>query len=414
MSFEDLYEQRKNFFLKMSATTRGGLTFFCLLGVLTLAFGFYQDSSRAWGSFLFNLMFFFSLAVGGIAFGHMQDVIGALWGRPVKRLHESFGAFLPWACGLMVVFLVCIRFDILGGGKVYSWIADPHMLDHFHGKNVWLQPNFWMIRDIAAVIIIYLLAMWHRKKTLGGDLLLLEGKKEESVRFALQAKKDLRYWSAPILVVYGVLFSLLVFDLTMSLAPTWFSTLWGGWSFALMMQSLMAFILIMMFALKQSPMGYFYQRQHFHDIGKLMHGFTAFFAYLTYAHVLTYWYINMPEETSYFLTRLVDPWLSFVIAAPFLCFLIPFILLIPKVSKWTKPLTISICLIILLSQWLNYLLVVIPETTRPEDWQFPWLEMGTFAGFLGLFMISIFRFGKSNPMISISDPLLKDSLSAHH
>ncbi len=52
-----------------------------------------------------------------------------------------------------------------------------------------------------------------------------------------------------------------------------------------MMQTLMAMTLIFMFALQDLPLGQVYGRSQFHDIGKMMHGFTIFFAYLTYAHV---------------------------------------------------------------------------------------------------------------------------------
>lgn len=415
MNHHDIYTQRNQFFLKMSPIMRGGIILAIVLGIATLIGGFAsQEQTRTWGSILFNLMFFFSLALGGVAFGSMQDVIGAVWGRPIKRIHESFGSFLPIASSAIIIFIICIKLEVLGAHRVYSWIADPHMLDHFHGKNVWLNPNFMFWRDILAVLVIFLFANWHLKKTTAADLVLLAGKEEEAKKIGEESRATLRYWSAPVLVVYGLLFSLLCFDLTMSLAPTWFSTLWGGWSFALMMQSLMACTLVAMFAMRHTPVGRYIGQQQFHDVGKLMHGFTAFFAYLTYAHVLTYWYINMPEETSYFITRLKEPWFYFIVASPILSFVIPIFVLIPKVSKWIGPLTIPVSLIVLVSQWLNYMLIVIPEVTDAQAWKFPWIEIGVFLGFFGLFVISIFRFGQKIPMLAIADPLLKESLKSHH
>ena len=415
MNLNDIYEQRNRLYLQMNNVTRGGIVTGICIGVVCFILGMvFKEETRTWGSFLFNLMLFFSLSLGGIAFGNMQDVIGATWGRPIKRLHESFGSFLIWATGFFFIFFICIKFGILGADRVYSWIHDPHIVSHFPGKNVWLTPDRMLIRDVLSLLCILGLSTWHFKLTLGPDLALVQGNKAEAHRLGLTSKEKLRYWSAPVMILYALCFSCICFDLTMSLAPTWFSTLWGGWSFAIMMHILTASTLIFMFALKDTPIGAFFQRQQFHDVGKLMHGFTVFFAYLTYAHVLTYWYTNIPEETSYFITRLKAPWIYFLLVSPVLSFIIPFFALIPKISKWSGNLTLPICAVVLLSQWITYLVIVMPEVADAAAWRFPWLEMGLFCGFLSLFLAVVFRFGSKVPMISIADPLLLAALHDCH
>jgi len=190
--------------------------------------------------------------------------------------------------------------------------------------------------------------------------------------------------------------------------------LWAGWQFSVMMQTLFASILLALFYLRKTPVGHFIGRQQYHDVGKLLFGFTAFYAYLTYAHVLTYWYTNMPEETSYFITRLQGPWLPFILAAPFLSFLVPFVLLVPKASKWTNFVAIPVCVLVLGAQWLNMMLVVIPEVTDPTLWKFPWIEFGMLLGFLGAFILSFFRRARKIPLLSLGDPLLYTALSEKH
>lgn len=415
MNQNDIFEQRKALYMPSSAG-RNFLLLCCIaVGVVTFIMGMATGNQvRTWGGFLLNLMLFFSISLGGVAFGSMQDVIGAVWGRPIKRLHETFSAFLPYAIILFFVFFFCLRTENLQANKVYRWVADAHLLHDFPGKNVWLTLDFMIIRDVLALLIIGWLSRWHIKQTLQRDLLLIDGKKEESFKVGMQSQEKLRYWSAPILVVYALCFTLLTFDLTMSLAPTWFSTLWGGWSFAIMMQTLMAFILLFMFALRGSNLGSFFKQEQYHDVGKLMHGFTVFFAYLTYSHVLTYWYTNIPEETSYFLTRMQAPWINYLIAAPFLSFLFPFIMLIFKSSKWTSWLTVPIAIIVIISQWLSYFLIVTPEVAAVKIWDFPWIELGIFIGFAGFFVAVICHFGKKVPMVSIADPLLLPSLNQGH
>ena len=180
-----------------------------------------------------------------------------------------------------------------------------------------------------------------------------------------------------------------------------------------MMQTLMAFTLLVMFALRGSKVGSYIGQKQFHDVGKLCFGFTVFYAYLTFAHILTYWYANMPEETSYFHARLVEPWKSLVIACGLGTFIIPFFSLIPKASKWTPWITIPVCCVVLFSQWFVYLLVVMPEVVPASQWSFPWIELGMLSGFFGTFLYAFMRMGEKVPMLSIADPLLVKSMHQH-
>ena len=121
-----------------------------------------------------------------------------------------------------------------------------------------------------------------------------------------------------------------------------------------------------------------------------MHGFTVFFAYLTYAHILTYWYGNVPEETEYFIHRMHGPWLWIVMISPFFSFVIPLFALIFKAAKWTPMAAIPLASIILIAQWFTYMLVVQPETVRAETLFIPWVEFGGLLLIWGLFMLRFF------------------------
>lgn len=408
----DLYEQRQSFFLHPSSSVRGAVVFCILIGVVAIALGMIQEhQSRVWGALLFNTFFFFSLSLGGSAFAAMQDVIGAKWGRPIMRIHESFTSFLPVAVILFLITLICVKLNLGGAREVWSWVADPSEIHHFWGKRTWLVENFWMIRDAVAMFIILGLARWQIGMKTARDRMMAKGNKAEAERMGIATRDKLRYWSAPILVVYSVTFSLLGFDLLMSLAPTWLSTLWGGWLFAVMMQTLMATLIISMWIFKGTAIGSVVQRKQFHDVGKLMHGFTIFFAYLTYAHILTYWYGNMPEETQYFLHRMEAPWIYIVIAAPIVSFIIPLYAMIPMASKWTKMIGGTVACGILLAQWCTYLLLVQPEVVKAGEMSLPWIELGTFFGVFGLFLLCVLMFGKRNPMVAIADPLLHESMA---
>ncbi len=420
MNIKDIYQQKNDFFYKPSSTARGAMFFCLMLLLLGIGLGLFStilgDKLRFWGSFLLSVFFFYSIALGGVAFGAMQDTIGAKWGRPVKRIHESFGSFLIAGSILIVMFLLMVKFQFLEAHKVFSWIAHPEFIQHFAGKRDWLTVDFLIYRDIGALALVLVLYFWQRSKTLNRDAILLKGDVEKAQEVGATSQQSLRYFSAPLLVVYALCYSLLSFDLTMSLAPTWFSTLWAGLSFSIMMQTLMAMLLLFMFAMRGSGFSHLIKRQQFHDVGKLMHGFTIFFAYLTYSHVLTYWYGNIPEETEYFIHRLHQPWLTLIFLVLGLAFVFPLFSLIPKASKWTAGLTIPIAVIILGAQFLSYIVFVIPEVVAAESWRGPTIELLMFLGMLGIFMASIFRFAHKHPMVSVADPIFLASLkeSAHH
>lgn len=407
MKYDELYTNRQQLLLNAAPAAKGAFIAMVVVGAASFIGGAVLGHGvRAWGSLLLNVMFFYSLALGGVVFGNMQDVVGALWGRPIKRIHESFGSFLPFGSALLIFFILAVRLDIWDAGKVYSWVADPSIVSHFHGKDVWLQVDFMVVRNILSIIAIFVLARWHLGMTEKRDQLFMDGKQDEALKFGEEVRIKLRHWSAPVMFAYAIFFSVICFDLTMSLAPIWFSTLWAGWSFAIMMHILMASILLFLFYLQKTYLSNYIRQQQLHDIGKLLFGFTVFFAYLTYAHVLTYWYGNVPEETSYFHLRLQQPWKTMIMFSPLWWFFVPFIALIWKASKWTSWIAIPVCCVVLIAQWFNYILVVIPEIIPAAEWGGPWLELGVFVGCLGGFLWSVTSVLARVPMLSVADPLL--------
>lgn len=417
MNMNDIYEKRNNFFLKPSPMITGLSTILLVIGAVAMGYGFYanpDNRQHVWGAFLFNLFFFFSIGLGGMAFSAIQDVVGAHWSRPIKRIMESFSFFVYLSIFMFIVFLIAVYGNILGAGDVYSWIKEPSVVEHFFGKNIWLQKNFMMIRSVFILAVIGLCVRWQLKMVLERDHILISGDRDKALAKANETKFKLRLWSGLVLIMYGFGLTFFGMDIMMSLSPLWFSTLFGGWQLAIMMQSLMATLLIIMFILKNTEIGTVFKRQQFHDVGKLMYGFSCFFAYLTFAHILTYWYGNVPEETEYFIHRLHEPWKSMLYFVAFSTFVIPLYLFMFKAAKWTALIAVPMALLVLSGQWITNLIVVIPEVTSPDNFNLGLLEVGLFLGFLGLFIKTILSFGKRHPMVGVADPLLAEALKGDH
>ena len=59
MNPNDLYTRRESFYFKPSGVLRGFFIFCCVAGLVLFLVGLATgQQQRAWGSFLFNLMFF--------------------------------------------------------------------------------------------------------------------------------------------------------------------------------------------------------------------------------------------------------------------------------------------------------------------------------------------------------------------
>ena len=418
MNIDELFEKRDQFYLAPSQAGKMAIYGALVVGLCLIGAGFslVDEARTVWGTILFNLFFFFCLGLGGIGVSAILDVVGAVWARPIKRIWEAFGAFVPVAAICFSLFLVAVYFNIGGAQAVYSWIVDPGVVEHFYGKNVWLQGGFMVVRNLFVLAAITLFALWQLKWSVGRDMAFVKGDRAEATRLGLEAKARLSYWGGGALIVYGVGLTFFGMDLMMSLSPLWFSTLFGGWQFAILMQTLFAFTLICLFKLKSTNLGSLISQPHFHDCGKIMHGFTVFFAYTTYAHILTYWYGNMPEETEYFIHRIHEPWIYLLFVIPVIAFVIPLYSLVFKAAKWTWWVTIPLASMILFGQWLTNMLVVMPEVMDASNGvgYMPVAAVGSFLFFLGLFLTTFFWFAKRYPMVGLADPLLPAALEEGH
>ncbi len=420
MNLKEVFSNKNNYNLKFGAGFNMITLGMMILGLIIVAYGFSSmEVTRVYGALIFNVFFFFVIALCGLVFASMQDVIGATWGRSIKRLHESFGSFIPVAGVLMIVFLLCVLFRIGEAHTVYKWILEPEKLAHFYGKNIWLTENFFVIRNIVCIFVITALAYWQISNVTRRDKLFIKGDVDKAEQMARKSEASLRYWNGGVLVAYSLCLSILAFDVLMSLSYTWFSTLWVAWIFALGMQTMFALLLLFMFALKKTSIGAVYSQAQFHDVGKLLYGFTIFFAYLTYSHIITYWYGNIPEETEYFMHRLHAPWIYILMIIPILNFVVPLFALMPKAAKYTWGWTHTLCYLVFFSQWLAMLVVVMPDTIALDadlSSYIPVVEVGAFLLCFGLFLQSIYRFGRRNPMIAVADPLLHKAIlrDGHH
>jgi hypothetical protein len=152
------------------------------------------------------------------------------------------------------------------------------------------------------------------------------------------------------------------------------------------------------------------------------------------------WYSNIPEEVTYFMLR-QDHYRGLWLAAFFINFIGPFLILMTRDAKRKKYLLMFMSIIIFIGHWIDFYLMIIPgsmitaghhagahgaeaahgvahaahgaaATHAPLIGSIGLMEIGTTIGFLGLFAFITQTFLAKAPLVAKSHPMMEESL--HH
>ena len=346
-----------------------------------------ENAEEVWQLFLVNFLFWTGVAQGGLVFSCILRITNARWGRGLLRISEGFASFTVVSLVLLLVLFLGKEFIL------------PYASHHYHSpKDIWLNINFVMARNVVGFAILLVLNYVYLKTSIEQDL---KGK-ENIVR--------LKKLAPAVILVYAIVFSLFAWDFMMSLDHHWFSTLFGPYYF---MGSLIAAIgatIILSVPIKRHlGLDSYLSLHHYWDMGKILQGFSLFWVYLMFSQLLTIWYANMPEETGFVIKRVVDePFRSFAWAVLTCCFIFPFVSLLPRSHKIVTPIAVFIATVSFSGLWMDKFLLVIPSLTDELVFGINHflITLGFLAGFVATFLLFINRF----PVIPFGDPYFDGKL----
>jgi hypothetical protein len=356
---------------------------------------------RAWQAYLVNFLFWTGLSFGAVTFVAVLNVTDSAWGRPLKRLAEAFGAFLP------VAYLL---FWVLFFGRTYlfPWIEGPQPL-----RQAWLNVPFFFARNGAGLLLLTAAALLMIRFSLRADHAWSEGAAARTGEvFAIPPGTDWkrqRILSPILLIAYSFVLTLVGFDLVMSLDPHWYSSLFGAYFFVgCFYTGIVALCLLSLITSGKEGLKDHVRPRNFHDLGKLVLAFCLFTGYLFYAQFLTIWYGNVPEETRYVILRVkLTPWEPLAWVTLFMIFLVPFFVLLSRKIKVQRIPMIVLSLVIMGGMWLEKLILVAPSLSKGGEIPLGATEVFVTAGFLGVHGLCLSGFLKRVPSIPLSDPLLR-------
>jgi hypothetical protein len=241
----------------------------------------------------------------------------------------------------------------------------------------------------------------------------------------------MRIMAGPAMVLFSVATCAIAFDVLMSMAPKWYSTIYGVnfWASGCV-GAFAAFALIVLGIQRTGRLTRSVGPEHYHDIGKWMFSFTFFWAYTAFSQFMLQWYGNMPEETVWYKYRIFGEWqwVSIAMLVGFWAF--PFVFLM---SRWTKrivPALVFFSVWQLVFHWLDLYWNVMPN----YDWSpqthagatlalgpltgniathhvgFAAVDITVWLGLIGVFLIGVGR-NLSGNLIPVKDPTLGLSLA---
>ncbi|MDG2397292.1 MAG: quinol:cytochrome C oxidoreductase [Flavobacteriaceae bacterium] len=356
--------------------------------------------NKPWAALYVSALFFMLISLGTIAFYAVQRASQAGWSPVLYRVMEGITAYLfP---GSLIVFSILV----LSGmhfNHLFIWM-DSEVVSHdkiIQAKSGYLNVPFFLGRALFFITGWTLYRYFSRKFSLAQD----------KANDIYNHKKNFRI-SAGFLVFYFVTESIMSWDWIMSIDPHWFSTLFGWYVFASMFVTGISVIALVSIYLKSQGYLNFVNDSHIHDLGKFMFGMSIFWTYLWFSQFMLIWYSNIPEEVTYFITRIEDyalPFWGMVV----MNFIFPLIVLMNSDYKRKNLIIIIVGIVIVLGHYIDVFNMIMPSAVG-DKWFIGIPEIGGFLFFMGLFIYIVFKELEKAPLLAKGDPFIKESENFHY
>ena len=357
----------------------------------------HQIHNRPYAALYVAAFFFMMISLGVLAFYGVQWASQAGWSPVLFRVMEAITYYLlPGA-------LLVLGIALWAGPHLFIWM-DPEVVAHdelIQGKSDWLDITWFTVR---ALIFI---GGWSFYRWISRKYSIAQDSADDNKNF----KKTFK-WSAGFLVFYIYTESMMSWDWIMSVDPHWFSTLFGWYVFASMFVSGITVIALITIYLKSKGLLEFVNDSHLHDLAKFMFGISIFWTYLWFSQFMLIWYADIPEEVTYFATRIADYKLPFF-GMLVMNFIFPFLVLMNSDYKRIPWFIVMAGIIILIGHYVDVFNMIMPATVG-DRWYFGLSELSAVALFAGLFLFLVFYALSKAPLLPKGNPFIKESEHFHY
>ena len=430
----------------LSGKTRTFLFGLMGIGVICLGLTWMNDDqfhSRLWSNILHNSVFFTGIGFMAAFFFAICVTAYAGWHVLFKRIFEAISAFLLPGLILMTLIGVAVYAHM---NHLYHW-ADTSLLDPSNpetydpilaGKASFLNKN-WYLFGTLAIVGVWTFFAWKMR-----SLSRQEDVDGQGQNFAIH--RSIRKYAAIFLPIAGFSSAAIIWQWVMSIDAHWYSTMFAWYASASWFVSMIAMTIMILLYLKGN--GYYEEvkADHIHDLGKFLFAFSIFWTYLWFSQYMLIWYANVGEETGYFKER-ADNYPVLFYGNLVINFLVPFFVLLRNDTKRKFGSVGLVAGLVFVGHWWDYFLMIKPGVLHTaheaaghghghgeaaghaaehgghaaehasafvSGFTLPGLlEVGTFLGFLGLFLYVVLHALTKAPLVAKNDPYLEESVHHH-
>ena len=360
----------------------------------------HQLQNKPWAALYVAAFFFMMISLGTLAFYAVNRAAQAGWSPALFRVMEGITAYL--LPGALIIFVI-LGLSGMHLNHLFIWM-DPEVVAHdklIQGKVGFLNVPGFLIRALIYISGWVTYRYFSRKFSLAQD-------RSQDISYH---KKNFRI-SAGFLVFFIVTESMMSWDWIMSIDPHWFSTLFGWYVFASMFVSGITTIALIAIYLKSKGYLEKVNDSHIHDLGKFMFGVSIFWTYLWFSQFMLIWYSNIPEEVTYFITRIEDykiPFFGMVV----MNFIFPLLILMNSDYKRVNYIIVMTGIVVLLGHYIDVFNMIMPSAVG-DQWFIGIAEIGGFLFFLGLFIFIVFKEISKAPLHAVGDPFMGESERFHY
>ena len=362
---------------------------FCLVGLAV-------DAAQVVRSYLVAWIYWTGAALGSVALLMIYHVTGGAWGAAIRRFLEAMMRLLP----VLGVAFVPIA---LGLPTLYEWarpdaVAHDHLLQH---KQPYLNVPFFLARTVGYfavwIVVTRALTRWSDAQDTTTDA-------KPTERLELISRGGL--------LLMGLTMTFASIDWMMSLEPHWFSTIYGVVFMGGAVLTAMALAIVLAaLARPGTRLADTVRPDQFADLGRLLLAFTMLWAYFNFSQFLIIWSGNLPEEISWYLTRMRGGWRVITIAVVVTQFALPFVILLSRNVKRRPGVLALVAGGMLVARWLDVYWLVAPPLYHGE-FVLHWLDLAAFLAVGGTFIGLAIRALAERPLLPLHDPSLP--LEAEH
>jgi hypothetical protein len=369
---------------------------------------------RGW---LMGLMICLSFCTGGLALLMVQWVSGGKWGLLIRRPLEAMSRTLP------LIFLMFLPIAIYAK-RLYLWarILNPEaalragLIDGMQAhaiayKRPYLNLEGFWIRGVVYFIIFAIFTYFLNRWSLQRDT--------DTSRSSWSWQKRFENLSGAGLVIYSLVLTGMCVDWTMSLDPTWYSSMYGFLFLVSQGYAALAMAVLIVLALSQyEPINAILRTREQHDLGKLLFAFVMLNIYIAFSQYLIIWSGNLPNEIRWYMDRITGGW-GPVAGLDFLFhWVLPFFLLLSRDIKRNKKKLATVCCIMIFARFVDTWWLIAPSFADQRR------NLHFSAGMLQYIFVPVAMTGlwvaylvyqlRQRNVVAVNDPHLAEILEPEH